>query len=142
MEPFFVERNGCFNEDWILLTSPHVKNINLQLHLNGVCNKFEDKYSKSVNLLQKEMDKSSIKTMINEIVLDLISTIKQSDPALPNMENKNDFIYYFTRLNKEYNVEYSTYAMKLFNEFINKDIKNSLISNNFINNNSMADCDN
>ena len=114
---FFAERNGNFYEDWTLITSPQVKNINLNLHLNGLCIQIVDNYTDSVNNFNTQMQKSSVKTFIKELVLELISNIKHNEPALPDMSNVEDFKYYFIKLNKAYNVEYSKYAMDLFNTF-------------------------
>lgn len=117
---FFAERNGTFYEDWILLTSPHVKNVNLNLHLNGLCCKIIDEYSEKVSYFDIQIEKNAIHTMIKEMVLDMIGNIKHTEPPLPKMNEENDFKYYFPKLNKPYNVEYSQYAMKLFNSFISK----------------------
>lgn len=119
---FFAERNGCFNEDWELYTSPLVKNTLLQVHLNGFCYKYENKYSTLVKKLDADMNSKAVKTMIEEIILDIIKTIKQSNPPEVNMRKKDDFIYYFNKLNKDYNVVYSSYVMNLFNKFVNKEL--------------------
>lgn len=116
---FFAERNGCFSEDWVLLTSPQVKNINLNLHLNGVCLKMVDSYSMKVKQFDEQIEKNAVKTMINELVLELVSTIKHTEPALPKMSNPLEFNYYFLTLNQKYNVEASSYIQSIFVEFSN-----------------------
>lgn len=117
---FFSEKNGNFFEDWILVTNPQIKNVNLNLHLNGMCLLIEDAYSNKVLSINKALEDGAVRSIIKELVTDIISTIKHTDPPLPEMTNKEDFEYFFVTENKKYNVEYSQYNMKLFNDYTNK----------------------
>ena len=99
---FFSEKNGVFSEDLGLVTSPPIKSSNLIVHLNGMCLDIQDKYSQSINSLEADMEKIFNRTMIEEMVLDLVTTIKQSDPPLPDMSDPNIFRFYFMLNNKEY----------------------------------------
>lgn len=98
---YFSEKNGVFSEDWILATSPPLKNCNLSLHLNGMTHLYIDTYSKAIEDLNSEISKEGIKTRINEVVLDLVETIKESTPPLPDMKDPEVFKYYFNHYNKE-----------------------------------------
>lgn len=102
MFSFFSEKNGVFNEDWVLVTSPPIKSVNLNLHLNGMCYLVKEKYSQPIGLLDNSLHKSAIKTAINEMVVDLISSIREEAPPLPDMSDPNVFKFYFTLYNKEY----------------------------------------
>lgn len=117
---FFCERNGSFFEDWVLVTNPPIKNTNLNLHINGMCLLIEDFYSTKVSNLNESLDKSSVKTMVKELVIDLVSTIKHTESALPDMSDKEDFEFYFVSTNKQFNVSYSNYIMVLFNDYVKK----------------------
>lgn len=99
---FFSEKNGVFSEDWILVTSPPIKTANLVIHLNGMCLELKDKYSDPIAVLDEGIERRSAKTMIHEMVLDLVSTIKETDPPLPDMNDPEVFKFYFLMHNKEY----------------------------------------
>jgi hypothetical protein len=67
-----------------------------------MCLHIEDKYSDTITKLDNHLDRKSNKTMIQEMLLDLISTIKEREPELPNMKDPNIFKFYFLMNNKEY----------------------------------------
>ena len=81
---FFSEKNGVFSEEWILVTTPPLPDCNLNIHLNGLVHKYEDFYSENIDNLDKKIYKSANNTKINEFVLDLIDTIKEQAPPMPN----------------------------------------------------------
>ncbi len=91
-----------FAEEWLLITSPPIKNFNAVVHLNGMCLNFIDKYTNSISRLDQLVDKKSNKTMIQEMLLDLISTIKERESELPDMNDPGIFRFYFLLNNKEY----------------------------------------
>ena len=97
---FFSEKNGVFSEEWILVTTPPLKDCNLTIHLNGLVHKYEDLYSDNIDVLDKKIDKNANNTKINEFVLDLIDTIKEQTPLKPNMFNDKIFRYYYQLYNK------------------------------------------
>ena len=101
---FFSEKNGVFSEDWVLATSPPLRNCNLNLHLNGMVHKYVDNYSEKITALNNEISKKGINTLINEYVLDLIESIKEDEPPLPDMSKEEVFKFYYEYYNKEYNV--------------------------------------
>lgn len=72
------------------------------IHLTGMCLQVLDKYSPSISSLETKQNKSSIKTIVNEIVLDLIASIKEDDPPLPDMNDEEVFKFYFQLYNKDY----------------------------------------
>ena len=109
---FFSEKNGQFSEDWILATSPPLHNCNLRLHLNGMVHKYVDLYSEKINELDNMISKRGINTAINECVLDLIESIKEDAPPLPDMRQEKVFKFYYEHYNKEYNVVFSKKVMK------------------------------
>lgn len=67
-----------------------------------MCLLLEDKYSNDIAILENNLNSCTMKTMINELVLDLISTIKEDDAPKPDMNNKSTFEFYFQFHNKEY----------------------------------------
>lgn len=68
-----------------------------------MCLQIVDKYTDSIEQLEKNIERNAIKTWINEkLVLDLIATIKEDEPPLPNISDPNVFRFYFLNLNKEY----------------------------------------
>jgi hypothetical protein len=85
-----------------LITSPPLKNSNLVIHLTGMCLQIVDKYSDPIKTLETKVDKTSFKTIVHEYVLDLIATIKEDDPPLPDMEDEEVFKFYFELYNKDY----------------------------------------
>jgi hypothetical protein len=109
---FFSEKNGMFSEDWILKTTPPLKNCNLNLHLNGMVHLYVDKYSENIKKLNDDINKSSNVTKINEFVLDLIDNVKENEPEVPNMNDQKIFKFYYEYYNKEYNVVFSKGVMK------------------------------
>ena len=109
---FFSEKNGMFSEDWILKTTPPLKNCNLNLHLNGMVHLYVDNYSEKIHELNDDINKKSNVTKINEFVLDLIDDVKENEPELPNMNLEKNFKFYYEYLNKEYNVVFSKGVMK------------------------------
>lgn len=102
MFSFFSEKNGVFSEDWILNTSPPIKNANLVIHLNGISLLLTEKYSYSISQLESSLSSNAIKTAMREYVLDLIDKIKEDEPPLPEMEDPKIFKFYFEKYNKEY----------------------------------------
>ena len=109
---FFSEKNGLFSEDWELSTSPPLTNCNLILHLNGMIHKYVDTYSDKIDALMQDIYKKNVKTNINEFVLDLVETIKEDEPPLPDMEDEKVFKFYYEYYNKEYNVVFTKKVMK------------------------------
>jgi len=99
---FFSEKNGVFSEDWVLNTSPPIKNANLVIHLNGMCLLLVDKYSEEISELENTLSSNAIKTAMREYVFDLIDNIKENEPPLPDMEKPKIFKFYFEMHNKEY----------------------------------------
>lgn len=67
-----------------------------------MCLQVLDKYSPSIGALDGKLNKSSIRTIVNELVLDLIGSIKEDDPPLPDMTDEEVFKFYFQLYNKEY----------------------------------------
>ena len=126
---FFSEKNGVFSEEWGLVTTPPIPNCDLNIHLNGVVHKYEDFYSENINKLDKKISDSESTTRINEFVLDLIDTIRETPPKLPNMFNEKIFAYYFKLLNKEYNIEFSSRVMRNLNK-LNNDVMNEILGIN------------
>jgi hypothetical protein len=96
---FFSEKNGMFSEDWILKTTPPLKNCNLNLHLNGMVHLYVDNYSDKIHELNDDINKKSNVTKINEFVLDLIDDVKENEPELPNMNLEKTFKFYYEYLN-------------------------------------------
>ena len=123
---FFSEKNGVFSEEWILVTTPPLRDCNLNIHLNGLVHKYEDLYSEKINDLNKKIYDNSNNTKINEFILDLIDTIREQAPPLPNMNNNKIFSYYFQLFNKEYNVEFSKTAMNNLNK-LNNEVMNNIL---------------
>jgi hypothetical protein len=123
---FFSEKNGVFSEEWILVTTPPLRDCDLNIHLNGLVHKYEDFYSDNINNLDKKIMKNANNTKINEFVLDLIDTIKEQSPPKPNMFNDKIFSYYFQIYNKEYNVEFSKIVMNNLNK-LNNDVMNDIL---------------
>jgi len=91
--------------------------------------KYEDFYSENINKLDKKISDSESTTRINEFVLDLIDTIRETPPKLPNMFNEKIFAYYFKLLNKEYNIEFSSRVMRNLNK-LNNDVMNEILGIN------------
>ncbi len=123
---FFSEKNGVFSEEWTLVTTPPLKDCNLNIHLNGLVHKYEDLYSENINNLNKKIYNNANNTKINEFVLDLIDTIKEETPPKPNMYNDKIFSYYFQLYNKEYNVEFSKRVMNNLNK-LNNEVMNAVL---------------
>lgn len=67
-----------------------------------MCLQIQDKYSDSIKLIDNKLSKSSFKTSVYEMVMDLIGEIKEDDPPLPNMEDEEVFKFYFQLYNKEF----------------------------------------
>jgi len=67
-----------------------------------MCLQVLDKYSPSIGTLDNKLNISSVKTIVNELVLDLIASIKEDDPPLPDMNNEEVFKFYFQLFNKDY----------------------------------------
>ena len=126
---FFSEKNGVFSEEWELETTPPLQNCDLGIHLNGLVHKYEDFYSDNINRLDKKLKDSERNTHINEFVLDLIDSIRETPSKKPNMFNQKIFAYYFKLLNKEYNVEFSSRVMNNLNK-LNNDIMNEILGIN------------
>ena len=123
---FFSEKNGVFSEEWILVTTPPLRDCNLNIHLNGLVHKYEDLYSNKINDLNKKIYDNSNSTKINEFILDLISTIREEAPPKPNMFNDKIFSYYFQLYNKEYNIEFSKIVMNNLNK-LNNEVMNEVL---------------
>ena len=123
---FFSEKNGVFSEEWILVTTPPLKDCNLNIHLNGLVHKYEDLYSENIEALDKKIYNNSNNTKINEFVLDLIDVIKEQTPPKPNMCNNKIFSYYFQLYNKEYNIEFSKRVMNNLNK-LNNEVMNNIL---------------
>ena len=123
---FFSEKNGVFSEEWVLVTTPPLKDCNLNIHLNGLVHKYEDLYSENIDILNKKIYNNSNNTKINEFVLDLIDIIKEQTPPKPNMFNDKIFSYYFKLYNKEYNIEFSKTVMNNLNK-LNNEIMNNIL---------------
>ena len=126
---FFSEKNGVFSEEWELITTPPLPQSDLNIHLNGLVHKYEDFYSENINKLDKKIQDSESTTRINEFVLDLIDTIRETPPKKPNMFNEKIFSYYFKLLNKEYNIQFSSKVMRNLNK-LNNDIMNEILGIN------------
>ncbi len=67
-----------------------------------MCLQVHDKYSPSIGQLDNKLNRSSVKTIVNELVLDLIRSIKEDDPPLPDMTDEEVFKFYFQLYNKDY----------------------------------------
>ena len=121
---FFSEKNGVFSEEWFLATTPPLKNCDLHIHLSGLVHKYVDQYSEKVANFDSEIEKEANRVNINELVLDLVESIKATEPPIPNMKNENLFKFYFKLYNAEYNVEFSkrimNNLMKLNNQVMNE----------------------
>ena len=126
---FFSEKNGLFCEDWILATTPPIKNCDLNLKLCGKVHLYIDKYSEGIKDLEKKIEKQSVITSINEFVLDTIQTVKPENPPLPDMKDEKIFKFYFEFYNKEYNVIFSKRAMKDFSDLNDRILKEILGEN-------------
>jgi len=70
--------------------------------MNGLCLLSLDKYSEKISRINTDLLKNAHKTMIKEMVLDFIATIKHDEPPLPNMDDVEIFKFYFLLYNKEY----------------------------------------
>ena len=121
---FFSEKNGVFSEEWFLATTPPLKHCDLHIHLSGVVHKYVDEYSEKVANFDADIEKEANRVNINEFVLDLVESIKATEPPIPNMQNENLFKFYFKYYNPEYNVEFSKKIMhnlqKLNNQVMNE----------------------
>jgi hypothetical protein len=91
-----------FSEDWILVTSPPIKNLNLVVHLNGMCLSIIDRLSEAIKVIDETFEKKSINTIIHEMILDLVDSIRPTDPPLPDMSDPKVFKFYFILNNREY----------------------------------------
>lgn len=67
-----------------------------------MCLLLVDQYSNKIVDLENKIYKNSAKTFINELVSDLIRSIKEDDPPLPDMSDNKIFKFYFDLYNKEY----------------------------------------
>lgn len=67
-----------------------------------MCLQTQDKYTDTIRTLDTKLNKLSFKTIVYELVLDLVSSIKEDDPPLPDMTNEEVFKFYFQLYNKEY----------------------------------------
>jgi hypothetical protein len=74
----------------------------LSIHLNGIGISIVDKYSGNITDLDQTLVRKSITSMIGEIVRDLVSTIKANDPPLPDMNEVENFKFFFRLNNKDY----------------------------------------
>ena len=99
---FFSEKNGVFSEYWELKTEPELKDIDLTIHLNGMTLVLVDKFSNEIIKLDKAIEKKSEFTLLHEMVLDLIYNVKTPPPRRPNLDDINQFKFYFLSHNKEY----------------------------------------
>lgn len=61
-----------------------------------------DRYSNDIVNLDKDVMKKSEKTLLHEMVLDLIYNVKTPPPRTPDMYNPEHFKFYFISYNKEY----------------------------------------
>ena len=61
-----------------------------------------DKFSNDIVNLDKNISKHSESTLVHEMVLDLIYNIKTPPPRTPNLNDINQFKFYFLTYNKEY----------------------------------------
>ena len=92
---FFSEKNGVFSEEWFLATTPPLKHCDLHIHLSGVVHKYIDEYSEKVANFDADIEKEANRVNINEFVLDLVESIKATEPPIPNMQNENLFKFSF-----------------------------------------------
>ena len=109
---FFSEKNGLFCEDWILATTPPLHGCELDLHLNGMVHLFIDKYSSKIEELNKELQMKGMATGINEMVIDIVESVRENPPPLPDLNDEKIFKFYFELLNKDYNIRFSSDTMK------------------------------
>jgi len=91
-----------FSEYWELKTEPELKDIDLTIHLNGMTLVLVDKFSNEIIKLDKAIEKKSEFTLLHEMVLDLIYNVKTPPPRRPNLDDINQFKFYFLSHNKEY----------------------------------------
>jgi hypothetical protein len=61
-----------------------------------------DHYSQRKEDLDKKIFKYNTKTLVGEIVFDLVRSIKEDEPLRPDMDDPNIFKFYFELYNKEY----------------------------------------
>ena len=98
----------------------------MHLHLSGLVHKYVDNYSEKIGELDDNIDKEANKVSINEFVLDLIESIRETEPPIPNMKNENMFKFYFKYYNKEFNVEFSKRIMNNLHK-LNNQVMNELL---------------
>lgn len=67
-----------------------------------MCLQVLDKYSDPIKTLDSKLTSSSLKTLVYELVIGLISKIKEDDPPLPDMKDEEVFKFYFQLYNKEF----------------------------------------
>lgn len=67
-----------------------------------MCLQIVDKYNDSIKGLDNKVSLTSFKTVVHEYVLDLIGSIKEDDPPLPDMDDEEVFKFYFDMYNKDY----------------------------------------
>ena len=67
-----------------------------------MCYEYVDRYSNPISGLESQLVRNSNKTMIEELVLDLVSTIRETDPPLPDMSDPAVFKFYYKLHNREY----------------------------------------
>ena len=61
-----------------------------------------DKFSSDIIKLDKSIAKKSEMTLIHEMVIDLVHGVKTPPPRRPNLNDINQFKFYFQTHNKEY----------------------------------------
>lgn len=69
-----------------------------------------DLYSQKVESLNTKILNESIEIFCREIVSDIISNVRISQPPQPDLTDRLTFKFFFTRLNKRYLSEYSDYT--------------------------------
>lgn len=72
------------------------------INITGMCLQVLDKYSDPIKTLDSKLTSSSLKTLVYELVIGLISKIKEDDPPLPDMKDEEVFKFYFQLYNKEF----------------------------------------
>jgi hypothetical protein len=61
-----------------------------------------DQYSEKKNDLDRKIFKYNTRTVVSEIVFDLVRSIKEDEPPRPDMNDPGIFKFYFELFNKEY----------------------------------------
>jgi hypothetical protein len=83
------------------VSSPPLKK-DIAIHLNGMCLQLVDQYNQKKEDLDKKIFKYNTKTIVSEIVSDLVRSIKEDEPVRPDMDDPSVFKFYFELYNKEY----------------------------------------